>query len=53
MRKTAKEHQKQVEKVASTAGVILKMTRSAPQKQVRKGAKAATVAVATVSVAAS
>jgi hypothetical protein len=50
--KTVKEHQKQVVKVASIAGGTSKTTLSAPLKQVRKGAKAATVAAATVSVAA-
>ncbi|EFE08496.1 hypothetical protein CIT292_07817 [Citrobacter youngae ATCC 29220] len=45
MRKTAKEHQKQVEKVASTAGATSKMTRNALQKQARKGAKIATAAI--------
>ncbi|PQB22067.1 hypothetical protein CWT02_1111 [Salmonella enterica subsp. enterica serovar Cubana] len=43
LRKTAKEHQKQVVKVASTAGAILRMTRSAHPKQAKKGAKAVTV----------
>ncbi|EDS91809.1 conserved hypothetical protein [Escherichia albertii TW07627] len=42
MQKTAKEHQKQVKKVDSTAGGILKMTRSAHLKQEKKAAKAAT-----------
>ncbi|AGR58245.1 hypothetical protein A464_1059 [Salmonella bongori N268-08] len=43
LRKTAKEHQKQVEKVVSTAGAILRMTRSVRPKQVKKGAKVVTV----------
>ena len=49
--KTVKEHQKQVRKVVSTAGGILKMTRSVPLKQVKKGARAVVVAV-TASIAA-
>jgi hypothetical protein len=44
--KTVKEHQKQVVKVASIVGVILKMTHNVPRKLVRKGAKAVTVAAA-------
>lgn len=43
LRKTAKEHQKQVVKVVSTAGAILRMTRSVHPKQAKKGAKAVTV----------
>lgn len=43
--KTVKEHQKQAVKVASIVGEILKMTHNVPRKLVRKGAKAATVAV--------
>ncbi|CAQ88685.1 conserved hypothetical protein [Escherichia fergusonii ATCC 35469] len=43
MQKTAKEHQKQVKKVDSTAGGISKMTRSAHLKQEKKVAKAVTV----------
>jgi hypothetical protein len=50
--KTVKEHQKQVVKVASTAGGISKMILSAPQRLVKKGAKVAMVAAAAVSVAA-
>lgn len=41
------EHQKQVKKVDSTAGVISKMTRSAHQKQVKKVARAVTVKATT------
>lgn len=37
------EHQKQVVKVVSTAGAILRMTRSVHPKQAKKGAKAVTV----------
>ncbi|ASO79961.1 hypothetical protein AKN40_3170 [Escherichia coli] len=47
MQKTAKEHQKQVKKVDSTAGVISRMTRSAHLKQVKKVARAVTVKVTT------
>jgi len=35
--KTVREHQKLDEKGAKAAGVILKMIRSAPLKQVKKG----------------
>jgi len=42
--KTVTEHQKQVVKVASRAGVISKMTRKEHQKLAKKGAKIATVA---------
>jgi len=42
--KTVTEHQKQVVKVASRAGVISKMTRKEHQKLAKKGAKTATVA---------
>lgn len=47
LQKTAKEHQKQVKKVDSTAGVISKMTRSAHLKQVKKVARAVTVKATT------
>ncbi|ENC41554.1 hypothetical protein AC16_0636 [Escherichia coli 2-177-06_S3_C2] len=47
MQKTAKEHQKQVKKVDSTAGGISRMTRSAHLKQVKKVARAVTVKVTT------
>ncbi len=50
--KTVIEHQKQVVKVASKVGAILKMTRSAHPKRVKKGAKTAMAAAVTVSVAA-
>ncbi|EFC58122.1 hypothetical protein ENTCAN_05565 [Enterobacter cancerogenus ATCC 35316] len=42
--KTVTEHQKQVVKVASQAGVISKMTLSVHQKLAKKGAKTATAA---------
>ena len=45
--RTAKEHQKQVKKVDSTAGGISRMTRSAHLKQVKKVARAVTVKVTT------
>ena len=47
MQKTAKEHQKQVKKVDSTAGVISKMTRSAHKKKKKKVARAVTAKVTT------
>lgn len=40
--KIVTEHQKQAVKVASRAAVTLKMTRNAPQKLGKKGAKVAT-----------
>ena len=44
MPKTVKEHQKQVVKVASTAGGTLKTILNAHPKRVRKGVKTVMVA---------
>jgi hypothetical protein len=43
--KTVKEHQKQVVKVASLAGVTSRTTLSAHQRLVKKGVKIATAAI--------
>jgi len=49
--KTVKEHQQQAAKVASRAGGTSRTILSAPQKQVKKGAKIVMVAGATTAIA--